>query len=151
MTPSDFVFTDYLQASDAMSAPAGSEHAAPVYFLNIRHAVNAATSERPVFGCHLTVNSELPVNQALLVGPDDTLGWLDHNRLDHLRVSTCDKSGKQPVEHFFCADDGRLRSRFPMHIYLLSNTSDTMKSDGWLLFSPVVSASASPLRLAVSN
>lgn len=115
-------------------------NSSPVFRVEVRRAARVAYAERPVFGCQFTLSSQWPIKTEFLLQPEQTLGWLDHNRLDHLRLkphypTTETESQATVLTSMFCAHDGSLRSLFPLTVYLLSDNMDTLKTQGAFLFS----------------
>ncbi|GGW89711.1 hypothetical protein [Alteromonas halophila] len=112
----------------------------PVFRIEIRRAANLAIAERPVFGCQLTLSSRWPVQTEFILTPGHTLGWLDHNRLDHLRVKAhaAEKClSLPPLSSLLHADDGCLQARIPLGVYLLSDDISLMKQQGVALLRPL--------------
>ena len=113
-------------------------NSSPVYRVEVRRAARVAYAERPVFGCQLTLSSQWPIKTEFLLKPEHTLGWLDHNRLDHLRLKPhypASQSQNIALRSVFCATDGSLRSLIPLTVYLLSEDVGTLKTQGAFLFS----------------
>lgn len=113
-------------------------NSAAVFRVEVRRAARVAYAERPVFGCQFTLCSLWPVKTEFLLHPEQPLGWLDHNRLDHLRLKPhypTTEYQTTALTSLFCADDGSLRSKIPLTVYLLSNDVETLKTRGAFLFS----------------
>lgn len=106
-----------------------------VYRLDALKAASVTFSERPVFGVNITL--DLPdMNKAFVtLHPGESLGWLDHNGLDHLRLKGA--SVQESINDYFDASDNRLRVRVPLTCFLIANSVDCLREQGVLHFCPV--------------
>lgn len=106
-----------------------------VYWLDALKAASVAFSDRPVFGMNITLNLPATSKAFVTLHPGETVGWLDHNGLDHLRLRS--DAGKGCLTDFFDASDNRLVVRAPLTCFLMADSVDSLRDRGVLHFSPV--------------
>lgn len=111
--------------------------------VSIRKAAEIAISDKPVFGAHVTLFPASLRETNFVAPPSCLLGWLDHNRLDHLVIKPTVLLPGENVDvsalrtQYFFADDGTLRTTQPLKIRLLASTPQDIHHHGWMLFSPL--------------
>lgn len=106
-----------------------------VYRLDVLKAASVTFAERPVFGMNVTLDMPRVRKAFVTLHPGESLGWLDHNGLDHLRLKGA--SAEERLTDFFDASDNRLLVRVPLTCFLLADSVDCLREQGLLYFSPV--------------
>lgn len=105
------------------------------YRLDALKAASVTFSDRPVFGVNITLNLPTAKDAFVTLHPGESLGWLDHNGLDHLRLKGA--SPHQSLNEYFDASDNRLRVRVPLTCFLIANSIECLRGQGILHFCPV--------------
>lgn len=105
------------------------------YRLDALKAASVTFSDRPVFGVNITLNLPTAKDAFVTLHPGESIGWLDHNGLDHLRLKGA--STHQSLFDYFDASDNRLRVRVPLICFLIANSVDCLRGQGILHFCPV--------------
>lgn len=106
-----------------------------VYRLDALKAAGITFSDRPVFGMNITLALPDTSKAFVTLHPGESLGWLDHNGLDHLRLKGA--SAQESLSDFFDASDNRLLVRVPLTCFLIADSVDCLREQGIMHFSPV--------------
>ncbi len=102
--------------------------------LELRRSANVTFADKPVFGVNVTLNPEIFNKPHHRIEPGSCLGWVDHNKLDHLRLTHASKTVK--IADYFNADDNCVTATQPLDLYLMATTAAGVKRDGLLYFVP---------------
>ncbi|WP_414827771.1 hypothetical protein [Alteromonas sp. H39] len=105
-----------------------------VYRLDALKAASVVFSERPVFGVNISLNLPVVNNAFVTLHPGESLGWLDHNGVDHLRLKGVSAAGS--LQDYFDASDNRLRVRMPLTCFLIAHSVECLHDQGIMHFSP---------------
>lgn len=114
-----------------------------LFRVSIRKAAEIAIAQKPVFGANVTLFPPSLNETNFVAAPNRLLGWLDHNRLDHLVIKPTTVKPRDTVDtntlktRYFFADDGTLRTTQPLRVHLLGSSADEIHRHGWMLFSPM--------------
>ncbi|MBU2977146.1 hypothetical protein [Alteromonas sp. C1M14] len=101
--------------------------------LELRRSAALTYSDKPVFGVNCTLRNDIESCSFVTLQPGDTLGWVDHNRLDHFRI--VGRSNREQVSTFFSANDNCLTVNQTTTLFLLSKNPELAKSDCLFYFS----------------
>ena len=122
----------YLTAQDVFAPRQDIELLEQPKRLEIHRHATLAYAERPVFGANVTIRQDIEQRNFGITRPGEVLGWLDHARLEHFRLS-----GQQPQEFlsdYFCADNNELTVTRPLKFFMVTTRCDIAKSDCLLYF-----------------
>ncbi|OFI35348.1 hypothetical protein BFC17_15035 [Alteromonas lipolytica] len=100
--------------------------------LEIHGQASLAYAERPVFGANVTIRQDIEQRNFGITRPGDVLGWVDHCRLEHFRLSGQRKN--EYLGDYFCADNSELTVTRPLKFFMVTTRSDIAKSDCLLYF-----------------
>lgn len=102
--------------------------------LELRRSANVTFSDKPVFGVNVTLNAAMFDKPFCRIEPGNCLGWVDHNKLDHLRLTCAGATAK--ITDCFNADDNCVTVTQPLNLYIMATTATGVKRDGLLYFVP---------------
>lgn len=100
--------------------------------LEIHREASLAFAERPVFGMNVTMRQDIEQRNFGITRPGDVLGWVDHARLEHFRLTGQQKN--EFLSDYFCADNNELTVTRPLKFFMVTTRSDIAKSDCLLYF-----------------
>ncbi|MDC8830723.1 hypothetical protein [Alteromonas gilva] len=100
--------------------------------LEICPGTSLAYAERPVFGANVTMHQDIERHNFGVTRPGDILGWLDHHKLAHFRLT-----GQQPnefIDDYFRLQGNALTVARPLKLFMVTTRPDIAESDCLLYF-----------------
>lgn len=122
----------YLNAEDVFSGRQDMEILQHPKRLEIHSEASLAYAERPVFGANVTIRQDIEQRNFGITRPGDTLGWVDHAKLEHFRLAG-QQRGEQ-LSDYFSAETSELTVTRPLKFFMVTTRADIAKSDCLLYF-----------------